>query len=163
VGFPHRRGRRWPNRRLGVHRRWTALRADSERLVPLLSRSLRPPYYTTASGEVANGPAAPLAPRELTIERVVLRDGRFERLPSFDVVSAFDGVPMAWEHFAASGERVLWGSEGWLYVVDFSGSEPRVERHDLGLRGCTALDLRGNTAYCAQGTAGYREITLGTP
>jgi hypothetical protein len=121
------------------------------------------PYYTTASGEVANGPAAPLAPRELTIERVVLRDGRFERLPSFDVVSAFDGVPMAWEHFAASGERVLWGSEGWLYVVDFSGSEPRVERHDLGLRGCTALDLRGNTAYCAQGTAGYREITLGTP
>jgi hypothetical protein len=121
------------------------------------------PYYTTASGEVANGPVVPLAPRELTIERVVLRDGRFERLPSFDVVSAFDGVPMAWEHFAASGERVLWGSEGWLYAVDFSGSEPRVERHDLGLRGCTALDLRGDTAYCAQGTAGYREITLGPP
>jgi hypothetical protein len=120
-------------------------------------------YYTTASGEVMNGPVVPLAPRELTLERVVLRDGRFERLPSFDVVSAFDGAPMSWEHFAASGERVLWGSEGQLYVVDFSGSEPRVERHDLGLRGCSALDLRGNTVYCAQGTAGYAEINLGTP
>jgi hypothetical protein len=47
--------------------------------------------------------------------------------------------------------------------VDFSGAEPRVERHELGLRGCSALDLRGNTAYCAQGTAGYVEVTLGTP
>lgn len=121
------------------------------------------PYYTTASGELANGPVVPLAPRELTIERVVLRDGRLERLPSFDVAGAFDGMPMQWEHFAASGDRVLWGSEGQLYVVDFTGAEPRVEAHDLGLRGCAALDLRGNTAYCAQGTAGYVEMTLGTP
>lgn len=121
------------------------------------------PYYTNASGEVSYGPVVPLAPRDLTIERVALRDGRFERLPSFDVVGAFDGVPMEWEHFAASGERVLWGSRGQLYVVDFAGAEPRAEVHDLGPRGCTALDLRGNTAYCAQGTAGYREITLGTP
>lgn len=121
------------------------------------------PYYTTASGQVANGAVVPMAPRELTIERVALRDGRFERLPSFDVVGAFDGAPMAWEHFAASGERVLWGSQGRLYVVDFGGAEPRSEVHDLGPRGCAAIDLRGNTAYCAQGTAGYVEISLGTP
>jgi hypothetical protein len=48
------------------------------------------------------------------LDALVLRDGRFERRPSFDVVSAFDGVPIEREHFAASGERVLWGSEGQL-------------------------------------------------
>jgi hypothetical protein len=93
----------------------------------------------------------------------VLRDGRFERSPSFDVVSASGGVPMSFDHFVAKEDRVLWNGAGQLFVADFSGADPRFQTHDIGLWGCSSLDLRGNTAYCAQGQAGYATVTLGGP
>lgn len=105
----------------------------------------------------------PPAPRELTIERVALRDGRFERLPSFDVVSAFEDTGPLWHQFVARGERVLWASDRRLFAVDFAGGEPRVEVHDVGLWGCASLDLRDNRAYCGQQLAGYVEIALDEP
>jgi hypothetical protein len=107
--------------------------------------------------------SGPLGAREATIERVVPREGRFERLPSFDVAAAFELLPAHWEQFAATSERVIWSGGGRLVAVDFSGSEPRVETHDIGMFGCVGLDVRGDTAYCAQGRAGVLAVTLGQP
>lgn len=135
---------------------------DNERQAVRFAVSNGRVYYVmqpTAPG-VFEGRA--LAARAVTLERVVLRDGRFERLPSFDIAALSNVPPEHWEQFAAKGERALWVAGSRLLVANFSaGGEPRLEEHDLGPGGCTALDLHGDTAYCAQGRAGYLEVTLG--
>jgi hypothetical protein len=120
-------------------------------------------YYATQPRALSVWSNDSFAAREVTVERVALRDGRFERFPSFDVAGATELLPAHWEQFAASGERVIWSGGGVLVAVDFSGSEPRIETHDIGSFGCVALDLRGDTAYCAQGQAGVVEVRLGQP
>jgi hypothetical protein len=120
-------------------------------------------YYVTQPMGLTGERVGPFAAREITLQRVRLRDGRFERLPSFDIAGSSNLSPKLWTQFAARGDRALWVSGGQLLVADFRGSEPRLEVHDLGPWGCAALALRDDTAYCAQGTAGYIAVTLGEP
>jgi hypothetical protein len=65
--------------------------------------------------------------------------------------------------FVARGDRALWVAGGQLMVADFAGDEPRLEVHELGPWGCASLDLQGDTAYRAQGQAGFSKVTLGGP
>ena len=45
---------------------------------------------------------------------------------------------------------------GQRIVADAGGAEPRLEAYDIGLWGCGAIHLRGDTAYCARGWPGSR-------
>jgi hypothetical protein len=118
-------------------------------------------YYVTHPSALGSDEGGPFAAREVSIERVALRDGRFERLPSFDIAGSSDVPPEHWEQFAASGGRALWVAGGQLMLADFTGGEPRIEAHDIGPWGCTSLALEADAAYCAQGQAGYLKVTLG--
>jgi hypothetical protein len=120
-------------------------------------------YYVTQPLGVTSEWLGPFAPRDVTLQRVRLRDGRLERLPSFDIAGSSNLSPKLWTQFAARGDRALWVTGGQLMVADFRGDEPRLEVHDLGHWGCAELALRDDTAYCAQGRAGYVAVTLGEP
>jgi hypothetical protein len=120
-------------------------------------------YYVTQPTGLTGEQVRPFAARDITLQRVRLRDGRFERLPSFDIAGSSNLSPKLWTQFAARGDRALWVSGGQLLVADFRGDEPQLEVHELGPWGCAALALREDTAYCAQGVAGYTTVTLGEP
>jgi hypothetical protein len=120
-------------------------------------------YYVTQPTGLSSEQVGPFAARDISLQRVRLRDGRFERLPSFDIAGSSNLSPKLWTQFAARGDRALWVSGGQLMVADFRSGEARLEVHDLGAWGCAALALRDDTAYCAQGTAGYAAVTLGAP
>lgn len=120
-------------------------------------------YYVTQPAALPIVAEGPFAARDITLQRVAWRDGRLERLPSFDVAASSNLSPKLWTQFAARGHRALWVAGAQLLVADFSGDEPRLEVHELGAGGCEALALRDDTAYCAQGQAGYATIPLGAP
>ncbi|HWO10106.1 MAG TPA: hypothetical protein VNN80_11520, partial [Polyangiaceae bacterium] len=134
-----------------------------ERQVVRLAVSNGNVYYATQRDELLGADGAPFMPRAVSIERVVLRDGRFERQPSFDLAGSSSIPPGLWEQFVARGDRALWVAGDQLFVADFTGAEPRLEAHDIGPWGCASLDLRADVAYCAQGQAGYAEVPLGEP
>jgi hypothetical protein len=120
-------------------------------------------YYVTQPFRLTSDRLGPFAARDIILQRARLRDGRLERLPSFDIAGSSNLSPKLWTQFAARGDRALWVSGGQLLVADFRGDEPRLEVHDLGPWGCAELALRDDTAYCAQGRAGYVAVTLGAP
>jgi hypothetical protein len=120
-------------------------------------------YYVTQPSGLSSEQLRPFGARDITLQRVALRDGRFERLPSFDIAGTSKLSPKLWTQFVARGDRALWVSGGQLMVADFRSGEPRLEVHDLGLEGCAALALRDDIAYCAQGKAGYVTVALGEP
>lgn len=120
-------------------------------------------YYVTQPSGLSSEQLGPYGARDISLQRVALRDGRFERWPSFDIAASSNLSPKLWTQFVARGDRALWVNAGQLMVADFRSGEPRLEVHDLGLRGCTALALREDTVYCAQGKAGYVTLTLGEP
>jgi len=116
-------------------------------------------YLTEARGAPGRSEASSVE-RAITLERAVLRDGRLTQLPSLDVSSHSVLRPFTWETFAASGERAFWSTGGQLIIADFSGAEPRVYDRSLAGSSCTALDVRGDTAYCALGQAGFIAMDL---
>jgi hypothetical protein len=120
-------------------------------------------YYVTQPLGLTSDRLGPFAARDIALQRVRLRDGRFERLPSFDIAGSSNLSPKLWTQFAARGDRALWVTGGQLMVADFRSGQPRLEVHDIGPWGCAELELRDDTAYCAQGRAGYVAVTLGQP
>ncbi|HTV21933.1 MAG TPA: hypothetical protein VMG12_24755, partial [Polyangiaceae bacterium] len=135
----------------------------SEREAVRFAVSSNQVYYVTQPNGLRSDHAGPFAARDITLQRVVLRDGRFERLASFDVAGSSNLPPRLWTQFVARGDRALWVAGAQLFVADFGSDGARLEVHELGIGGCDALALQGDTAYCAQGRAGYRAIPLGQP
>jgi hypothetical protein len=95
----------------------------------------------------------------VTLERLRVRGGQFERLPSLDISALHARAPRAWGRFVARGNRVVSLVDDTLGVVDFDSEQPRVREVRLP-RGCPEFDLSGDTLYCAGGDAGLVAVAL---
>lgn len=106
--------------------------------------------------------ADPIASEDtsVSLERIRVRDGRFERLPSLDLRGQHRLLPRRWQTALARGERFYSVSEGELGVVDFGVDPPALASYTLPAGGCPSLEVAGDTAHCALGPGGFASIDL---
>jgi hypothetical protein len=96
----------------------------------------------------------------VSLERIRVKGGQFERWPSVDLSGQHSASPRSWTHFVARGERVFSVNETELGVVDFGTEPPTLSVHHLPVWGCPAFDVAGDTVYCARGKAGVHTVDL---
>ncbi len=96
----------------------------------------------------------------VSLERIRVKGGQFERWPSVDVSGQHSASPRSWTQFVARGDRVFSVNETELGVVDFGTEPPTLSVHQLPVWGCPAFDVAGDTVYCARGKAGVQTVNL---
>lgn len=142
--------------------RQSQLILDAGRRAMLFAVSADQLFYVTEPPLERN--AAPFAGDDalVSLERISVRGGRLERLPSLDLSGQHRYLPRHWQAAVARRERFYSASAGALSMVDFQADPPALSRYMLPAPGCAALEVAGENAFCALGRYGFASIELGT-
>jgi hypothetical protein len=146
--------------------RTSQISLDRERLATKIAVSSNRVFFTTAdfpslspSGEALAPPPGAVTTGTITLETLE-RDG--DRLVPRPSVELRRGTELGYdERLFARGDRAFEMAARRLTVVDTAQPEsPTQQAHDLPEWGCAALDVAGDTAYCAAGPWGVESIDL---